>query len=44
MIDEQRFDPFSEKQEKGDELLKRSLILVRKAAKSPLAKPYPEKS
>lgn len=29
MIDEQRFDPFSEKQEKGDELLKRSLIYER---------------
>ena len=29
MIDEQRFDPFSEKQQKGDELLKRSLIYER---------------
>lgn len=29
MIDEQRFDPFSEKQEKGDELLKRSLVYER---------------
>ena len=32
MIDEQRFDPFSEKQEKGDELLKRSLIYERAKA------------
>lgn len=29
MIDEQRFDPFSAKQEEGDELLKRSLIYER---------------
>lgn len=29
MIDEQRFDPFSQKEEKGDELLKRSLIYER---------------
>lgn len=29
MIDEQRFDPFSPKEEKGDELLKKSLIYER---------------
>lgn len=29
MIDEQRFDPFSTKEEKGDELLKKSLIYER---------------